>query len=99
MGRTGRAGAEGSALSFIAPRDYAKWDEIQVMLDPSLKQKNRGTKTKNSGKRVKSSHKTKSFRNKDDNFKQPFKKKSFRKDAVRNKSLKKSLIKNKPRKK
>ena len=93
MGRTGRAGAEGSALSFIAPRDYTKWDEIQVMLDPSLKQKNRGTKTKNSGKRVKSSHKTKSFRNKDDNFKQPFKKKSFRKDDSQDDNFKKPFKK------
>ena len=93
MGRTGRAGAEGSALSFIAPRDYAKWDEIQAMLDPSLKQKNRGTKTKNSVKRDKSSHKTKSFRNKDDNFKKPFKKKSFRKDDSRDDNFKKPFKK------
>jgi superfamily II DNA/RNA helicase len=32
MGRTARAGAEGSALCFISPSDYGKWREIEKLL-------------------------------------------------------------------
>ncbi len=34
IGRTARAGAEGSALSLIAPEDMGKWREIQRLMDP-----------------------------------------------------------------
>lgn len=34
MGRTARAGAEGSALSFVASQDGKKWQAIEMLLDP-----------------------------------------------------------------
>lgn len=34
IGRTGRAGAEGFALSLIAPEDRSKWNAISRLLDP-----------------------------------------------------------------
>ena len=37
IGRTGRAGREGSALCYISPNDEHLWHAIQVMLDPSKK--------------------------------------------------------------
>lgn len=37
IGRTGRAGAEGSAVSFITPEDHIKWNAIQKLMDPSYK--------------------------------------------------------------
>lgn len=37
LGRTARAGADGAALSFIAPEDLIKWRSIQKLLDPNVK--------------------------------------------------------------
>jgi len=37
IGRTGRAGAEGHAVSFITPEDRIKWNAIQKLMDPSYK--------------------------------------------------------------
>ena len=37
IGRTARAGAEGSALSFIGNEDRAKWNAIQRLIDPNFK--------------------------------------------------------------
>lgn len=34
IGRTGRAGAEGSAICFISPNDHEKWREIQKLMNP-----------------------------------------------------------------
>lgn len=36
LGRTARAGADGAALSFIAPEDMIKWRAIQKLLDPNI---------------------------------------------------------------
>ena len=36
IGRTGRAGADGSAVSFICPEDLIKWRAIQKLMDPSI---------------------------------------------------------------
>ena len=36
MGRTARAGAEGSALSFVASQDGRKWHAIECLLNPEL---------------------------------------------------------------
>ena len=54
LGRTARAGADGAALSFIAPEDLIKWRAIQKLLDPTIqlpplpvgmkKRRNRGGK-------------------------------------------------------
>ena len=45
IGRTARAGAEGSALSFVGGEDRSKWNAIQRLIDPNFKQ------DKNSGDR------------------------------------------------
>lgn len=37
IGRTGRAGADGSAVSFISPEDTHKWRAIQKLMDPNIK--------------------------------------------------------------
>jgi ATP-dependent RNA helicase DeaD len=37
IGRTGRAGAEGHAVSFITPEDRIKWNAIQKLMDPEFK--------------------------------------------------------------
>ena len=37
LGRTARAGADGAALSFIAPEDALKWRAIQKLLNPDAK--------------------------------------------------------------
>jgi superfamily II DNA/RNA helicase len=37
MGRTGRAGASGTAWSFVTPSDKRKWFEIEKILNPGLK--------------------------------------------------------------
>ena len=43
IGRTARAGAEGSALSFVGSEDRSKWNAIQRLIDPNFKQdKNSG---------------------------------------------------------
>jgi len=47
MGRTARAGAEGSALSFVASQDVRKWRAIEILLDPDAKHEpQRGTNGK-----------------------------------------------------
>jgi ATP-dependent RNA helicase DeaD len=53
IGRTARAGAEGSALTFITPSDRGMWNEIQKLINPNAKKefdnlkksKHRGKKT------------------------------------------------------
>ncbi|MFL2890712.1 MAG: DEAD/DEAH box helicase [Candidatus Pelagibacterales bacterium] len=99
MGRTGRAGATGSAISFISPRDLSKWNEIQIMLDPKLKGKV-GTKGKKSTRNASKSRKksTDSKTNNNEGFKKPFKKKKFRKDDNRDEGFKKPFKKKKFRK-
>jgi len=37
IGRTARAGAEGSALSFVGSEDRSKWNAIQRLIDPNFK--------------------------------------------------------------
>ena len=38
IGRTGRAGKEGSALTFLTPNDRSMWNSISKLIDPNFKQ-------------------------------------------------------------
>jgi ATP-dependent RNA helicase DeaD len=50
IGRTARAGAEGSALSFVGGDDRSKWNAIQRLIDPNFKQdKNSGDRRRGGG--------------------------------------------------
>jgi superfamily II DNA/RNA helicase len=37
IGRTARAGSEGSALSFVGDEDRGKWNAIQRLIDPNFR--------------------------------------------------------------
>lgn len=37
IGRTGRAGSEGIAISLITPQDHSKWRDIHKMMNPGVK--------------------------------------------------------------
>ena len=52
MGRTARAGAEGSALSFVSGQDSRKWHAIGQLLDPTAKtsKAEQGQNSKKNGK-------------------------------------------------
>ena len=52
IGRTARAGAEGSALSFIGNDDRGKWNAIQRLIDPNSRQyKNNRDHKRNRGEK------------------------------------------------
>ena len=46
IGRTGRAGAEGSALCFVTPSDKHKWNAIDRLLNPNAKPTNTRSRSK-----------------------------------------------------
>ena len=48
LGRTGRANSSGSALTFISSKELDKWNEIERMLDPSIKRSNAKNKSSTS---------------------------------------------------
>ena len=78
IGRTARAGSEGSALSFVGDEDRGKWNAIQRLIDPNFKAegrerkggKKRGRSFDRRGRRGK-----KRFDQRDDNKDRKFKKK------------------------
>ena len=78
IGRTARAGSEGSALSFVGDEDKGKWNAIQRLIDPNFKaesrerkgRKKRGRSFDRRGRRGK-----KRFDQRDDNKDRKFKKK------------------------
>ncbi|MDB2381617.1 DEAD/DEAH box helicase [Candidatus Pelagibacter bacterium] len=54
IGRTARAGTEGSALTFLTPDDRSMWNEISKLIDPNFKPSPRGARgDSRSGKRGK----------------------------------------------
>ena len=73
LGRTGRANAVGSAVTFVSTKELDKWNEIERMLDPSIQRTNTKNKLSNSSKKSKFFKKNKSgsklFKTKDDNHK------------------------------
>lgn len=54
IGRTARAGAEGSALSLVSPQDSGKWHAINRLMNPGSKDDSRGSSGGDSGKRNRS---------------------------------------------
>ena len=102
IGRTGRAGKEGSALTFLTPSDRSMWNSISRLINPDFKvsQENQSRNSKGK-KRFKSRfNKEKKFKDKkkffkkDDSKKSNFKgkKKFFKKDDSRKSSFKKKKI-------
>jgi ATP-dependent RNA helicase DeaD len=94
IGRTGRAGKEGSALTFLTPNDRSMWNSISKLIDPNFKPPQGGKKNfknKRKGKSQFSKNKKSDFRDKkkffrkDDAKKSDFrdKKKFFRKDDAK----------------
>ena len=51
VGRTARAGADGSALSFIGEQDKGKWNAIQRLIDPNFKQEKESKDHRNNRRR------------------------------------------------
>ena len=65
IGRTGRAGSEGSALTFLTPDDRSMWNSISKLIDPNFKAAPRDIR-KNSKRNKKSKapyNKKRKFRN------------------------------------
>ncbi len=94
IGRTGRAGKEGSALTFLTSNDRSMWNSISRLIDPNFRTPQNKHKKNFKGKKI---HKTSS--NNERNFKdkkQFFKRDSSRKSSFRDKN--KFFKKNDPRK-
>ena len=67
LGRTGRAKANGSAVTFVSSKELGKWNEIERMLDPSIKRlsvRNNSTSSKNKKKSSQNKSKSKLFNSK-----------------------------------
>lgn len=67
IGRTARAGAEGSAVNLITPQDIEKWRAIQHLMHPGEKQEPRPQNTRSTGVRRRSF----GFRRRGGNQRQP----------------------------
>ena len=102
VGRTGRAGKEGSALTFLTPSDRSMWNSISRLINPDFKiSKESQSRNLKGKKRFKAKfNKEKKFKDKkkffkkDDSRKSNFKgkKKFFKKDNSRKSSFKKKKI-------
>ena len=81
VGRTGRAGKDGSALTFLTPNDRNMWRSIQKLIDPDFRNKENFSNSKKN--KVRKFNKNKRFKKKfsDKKFKNTNKfKKKFYKD-------------------
>ena len=85
VGRTGRAGKEGSALTFLTPSDRSMWNSISRLINPDFKISKEGQSRNLKGKK-----RFKAKFNKEKKFKD--KKKFFKKDDSRKSSFKKKKI-------
>ncbi len=102
IGRTGRAGKDGSALTFLTPSDRSMWNSISRLINPDLKISKEGqSRNSKDKKRFKARFKKekkfkgkKKFFKKDDSRKSNFKgkKKFFKKDDTVKSSFKKKKI-------
>jgi len=88
IGRTGRAGKEGSALTFLTSNDRSMWNSISRLIDPSFKPPQSSKKRNLKGnKRSRTTFKKRKFKDeKKANFKG--KKKFFKKDEGRKSDFK-----------
>jgi len=83
IGRTGRAGKEGSAMTFLTSNDRAMWNSISKLIDPNFRPKQKTFKKNNRKfKKIFSkekifSHKKKFFKKNKSNFKDKKKKFGF----------------------
>ena len=92
IGRTGRAGKEGSALTFLTPSDRSMWNSISKLIDPNFKLPRRSQKRSfRGGKKSKGSFNNKREFNDNKNSNFRGKKKFFK----RNKDKKKSKFNDK----
>ena len=102
IGRTGRAGKDGSALTFLTPSDRSMWNSISRLINPDFKISKEGQSRNSKGKKrfkarfnkEKKFKDKKKFFKKDDSRKSNFKgkKKFFKKDDSRKSSFKKKKI-------
>ena len=100
IGRTGRAGKEGSSLTFLTPNDRSMWNSIRRLIDPNFKaskniqkrnfKKNKKGKNHFNKKRNNFKYRNKSFNKKNDGVsdlkdkKRFFKKKDGKKSNSKN---------------
>ena len=91
IGRTGRAGKEGSSLTFITPNDRSMWSSISKLIDPNFiaSKKNKDKNFKKKRRNKVSFKKNKSFKNKKKKFQFNNKKKFRNKNRSKNSSFKK----------
>jgi superfamily II DNA/RNA helicase len=85
IGRTGRAGKEGSALTFLTPSDRSMWNSISRLINPDFK-----ISRESQSRNLKGKKRFKARFNKEKKFK--VKKKFFKKDDSRKSSFKKKKI-------
>ncbi len=80
IGRTGRAGKEGSALTFITPNDRSMWNSINKLINPNFKiaQNSQRRIFKNKKKFKKDFKKERKFNERKKFFKKDKSKKSFK---------------------
>jgi superfamily II DNA/RNA helicase len=77
VGRTGRAGKNGSALTFLTNNDQRMWREIQKLINPNFELEEKFNK-KSSKKKKKFNKKRKSFKDKSNKFELRNKKRKFK---------------------
>ena len=98
IGRTGRAGKEGSALTFLTTSDRSMWNSISKLIDPNFRPPQSGQKRSFKGKKRPNAsfNKERKFKDKKKFFKKDIsrksssqdKKKFFKKDDSRKSSFK-----------
>jgi ATP-dependent RNA helicase DeaD len=103
IGRTGRAGKEGSAMTFLTNHDYSMWRSIQKLIDPDFKLKEQvknpsNKKNKKFKGKFKKNKSKKKFKSKD-NRDQKDKKFKFKKKFKNRKRPKNFTFKSKRNKK
>ena len=94
IGRTARAGSEGSALTFLTPEDRSMWNSINKLIDPNfksvpnslrkkIKDKRRGKRINNKKSKIREEKKL-SFKNKKKLFGKRRLERSFRDNEKKN---------------